>query len=745
MMSNQLPYLAGAQDEQRETPTVPDWREILVIVVERIWAGVTVAVLVFLYFWIGAIRQTPYYRSTATLIVEAQVPQILNFQDAMSFGTRNLEYFNTHLKALHSRQIMEHALHDSGLANDPSFMPGITNLSRMAELTLRHVTISPVERSRMLTIAVEHPSREVAAVLANALARSYIHQDLDNRMRASMQAVEWLRARADDYRENLERGLLELQQYREATQSVSLEADQNIVIEKLKALNSALTQAQTQRIEVETQWQSVQLHLHDGGLPDEVASLLDDRDVQDAHRRWREQQRKLDAIGQRYLPGHPDHQAAMEEQRNLRTYFEQTRDHAVEALRSRNALLREREQGLQAALREQEQAAFDLDRKLVHYNDLRRYVEAEQSVYQAVIGRMKEASLSGSLPAELIRLVEEARPAGAPFRPNRRRAMLRGAGLGFGLGFMAIFGLYYADHRLRRTEEIERQLGLHVLGTLPLIEGDSLRERGLIMHLQDAGEAAEAFRSLRAGLTIMPGGRDQKCLMVTSSSAGEGKTLVATNLAVCYAQDGHRTLLMGTDLRRPSIHRLFESDAGTRTGLMEVLRDGLPWRDALLPNEVSGLDVLPSGGTTSRPAELLGSKRFTDLLAKLMEQYDRIILDAPPLLGLSDTLTMLPRVDRVLFVVRFGVTHSASARLAVKRIRMSGATCAGAIMNGVNLKALANYYYYSRYGGYAYRDDGSGRAEHGHAPVVPWKRFDARWQRLRDRLSRLGAQRHGRT
>ncbi len=699
-MARPTPYVSEARPDG-EAPSFFDGREAIAIVIERAWLAIAVAAAVLLYFWYDTHRQTPYYRSKATVLVEAQIPHLSSFQEAAAFGARNIEFFNTHIKALHSRTMMEQAIADGGLADRPGFTPGVGPGPQQVEAALRFVRISPVERSRLIEITAEHPDPEIAADLANALARSYIQQDLDNRMGVSIEAVEWLRARAEEFRERLEEGLLALQRYREETQSVSLEEDQNIVLARLKDLNNALTGAQTARIAVETEWASIRQQLEAGESPTDIALLLEQDGVREARRQWRAQEQAMEAVRQRYLSGHPDYREAEERLALLRRQFEQAAEQAVEALRERYAVLRERETNLRAALRAQEQEAFDLDRQLVRYNEMRRNVEADEKVYQAVIARMNEAALSGSLPASLIRMVDEARPARAPFRPNPRRALLRGGAIGAVLGLAAVFGLYFADHRFRRNEEVERALGLGVLATLPLVRSRSLTERALSAHLADAGDVAESVRTLRASLMMDPETRAARCLMVTSTHAGEGKTLVATNLAVSFAQDGQRTLLMGVDLRRPALHRVFGQPR--KPGLAEVLKDEISWRGGLIEHEIPGLDVLPAGVYASRPAEQLGGRGLSDLLAELRKTYDRIVMDAPPILGVSDGLILLANVDRVLFVVRFGATHSLSARQAVRRITHAGVPCAGVVMNGVNLRSISNYYYYRRYGTYGYR------------------------------------------
>lgn len=699
---NKTPYIAGdVEPSDGSLSKFPDWREGVAILMERAWLGGLIAAVVFLAFIFQARRQTPYYRSTATLLVEAQIPKILNYQDILAYNTRNLEYFNTHINALHSRSMMAQALARSGLADDPGFLPGKTPEEKI-EITQGFVTITAVEKSRMINVVVEHPDPQIASGLANAIAESYIQQDLENRMGASMQAIDWLRARSEEYRDKLEKGLLELQEYREQTGSVSLEEDQNIVIEKLKALNSALTAAQTERILTETKWKSVQQQIQDGVPSTQIAAVLGAGEVQLALERLRDQQRETAGLRQRYREQHPDLQQAVELEGKLQKQFEQVCANALYALENEYNVLVQREQRLQAALKEQEQASFELDRKLVRYNELKRNIEADQEIHQAVIARMKEASITESLPTDVIRLAEKARPAKAPFRPRPGQAMARGLvfGLVFGLG--AIFLSYYADHRFRRNEEVERVLGLPVLATVPLVSEKTVRERGLVSHLKQSGEVAEAFRTLRASLMLKGDILQSPVLMVSSAGPGEGKSLVSTNLGISLAQDGRRTLLVGADLRRPALTKLFDLPPSA-PGLAEMLAGEIGWRDALVPTGIPQLDLLPPGRIPAHPAELLGRRAFVDFLGDARGDYAHVIVDAPPVLGVSDALVLLPNVDGVLFVVRYGVTHSMGASHSILKLRDSGTPCIGAILNGVNLNSMANYYYYRRYGGYAYR------------------------------------------
>lgn len=721
------PYLSQAghaepgTDEQRAG--VPDWRELAAIVIERFWFGLATAVVVFLFILFRLSQAVPCYRSSAVLMVEPIQPSLLHYQEVVGSNVRNIEYFNTIIKTLHSRQMMEDALLHSGLAERRDFFPEIPSLPGKAAAALALLSINGIEKTRLIEVAVEHPDPQIASDLANAMARSYIQQELNSRMTASMQAVEWLRDRSAEYRQKLEQGLLALQTYREDAQSVSLEEDQDIVIAKLKSLNASLTTAQTERIDAQSRWEAIESRIEmlvSGDTPGNLQKLqmiapeLDNPVLSDTLFRLRAQQQVVVRLRERYKSEHPDLKEALQQERLLLREFQQMFNAAVHAIRSHYDMLLAREQNLKNALQAQEQAAFRLARQLVEYNDLKRNIDADREIYESVVARMKEASLSGSVPSEVIRVAEDARPAGIPFRPNRPRVLLRGGIFAVAAGLGVIFLLHYTDHRFRRHEEIERALGIPVIAALPVIRGCSIRERGMIAHEQPAGEVAEAFRTLRAIMEINPAVENAKVLLVTSASPSEGKSLVALNLALSCAQDNRRTLLIGADLRRPVFSKYFPGHLRNQ-GVSDVLSGERDWKTSLQPDSIPNLDVLASGSAMDRPAELLGHSRFREMLAGMRDTYDRIVIDAPPVLGISDTLVLLKQADGVLFVVRHGVTNSTSAVQAMKRIKASGTGCVGVVMNGVDLRSMANAYFYRHCGGYAYQQyiEGTGDVSDG--------------------------------
>ncbi|HKL21168.1 MAG TPA: polysaccharide biosynthesis tyrosine autokinase [Tichowtungia sp.] len=696
------PYIANTNQSEETTSHLPDWREILAILIERMWIGIAVAAVVFAGFFIQLKRTVPYYRSTAVLMVDLQARPILNYQDILMHNRANLEYFNTVVKTLYSRSMLEKAVQDERLAANPDFFPNRLTVAEKAAAAQRFLTIEPVEKSRLIHVTVEHPDPQIASDLANAVARAYIQQQLENRMSASLEAIDWLQDKSEEYRNKLDEGLLALQKYREQNESVSLEEDQNIVIAKLKTLNAALTESQTELIGVRSRRNAVQEQIQKGIPLEELAVQLDDEGLTEALMHLRQQRRKVAQLQQRYKEGWPELQEAVKIEQDLTARLQEACDLAVVALERRYEALVSREEGLQEALKTQEQLSFSLARQLIRYDDLKRNIEADQEIYNAMLEKMKETSISETLPSEMIRLAEEARPAGRPFRPVPVKVLSRGLLLGVVLGLMAIFLLHYMDQRLRRDDEVERLLGVPVLTSLPFIEGESVSERGIYCHLHKTGEVPEAFRTLRTVLQVKPSLKNTQVFLITSTQPGEGKSLVATNLAICFAQDDRKTLLIGADLRRPAYKSTFNVDH-MPPGLSEVLKGSASWREVINAELIPGLDILPPGRIPDRPAELIGNSVLDGVMAEIREEYDQVVIDCSPLMGISDALLMMEYADGVLFVVRQGITHRLGARHAMRRIQETDTPCIGALLNGVNLKSLSNYYYYRRYGGYEYR------------------------------------------
>jgi capsular exopolysaccharide synthesis family protein len=271
---------------------------------------------------------------------------------------------------------------------------------------------------------------------------------------------------------------------------------------------------------------------------------------------------------------------------------------------------------------------------------------------------------------------------------------------GVGLAFF----LDYLDDRLHRPEDIERLTHLPILGVIPLVKREKVKDKAkdvlplaLEGHKDMRSAFAEAYRSVRTALQFSTRDGAPRQFVVTSSSAGEGKSTTALSLAINFAQAGRTVLLIDADMRNPSLHRTLgvEHDRG----LSNCLSGDCPALAAIRTTSITNLFVMPSGPLPPNPVELLSGPKLLEMLAQLGDRFPQIILDGPPVLGLADAIVLGNQVGATLFVVAAGAARRANVRQAMKRLRQASVHTVGAVMTKMNLRDGAYgyesaYYYY---------------------------------------------------
>ncbi len=330
---------------------------------------------------------------------------------------------------------------------------------------------------------------------------------------------------------------------------------------------------------------------------------------------------------------------------------------------------------------------LELDASL--YNDTYRYLTTQ----------LQAAQLASATIAPYTQVVEFATVASRVGITTRQRVVV-GLLVGLFLGVVIAFFLEYLDQTIKSPSDVERALGIPVLGLIPLDargtrQGPNGRRRGGIVLISRAAPddpTSEAYRALRTNVTYVSAEqRALQLICVTSPGPGEGKSTTAANLAITLAQQGAHVLLADADLRRPLVHRAF--NLVQEPGLTDILVGATTLREAIRPNVIPGLDVLPGGALPPNPSELLGSEAMHRLLGELRSQYDTVVFDTPPALAVTDATVLGTSTDAVILVVRVGETDSVAAQRAVDVFRKVQARIAGSVLNGVQ-KTHDRYYYY---------------------------------------------------
>lgn len=673
------------------------WTEIAAIVLDRIWVILAVmAAVAGAGIWMTA-RETPMYRSVARIMIEETMPKVLNVDDLLATGARNVEYFNTHVLALSSRSMVEAAMAGRALDSNARFVPPSLDHADKVSRALGYVRIEPVPRSRLIDIVVEHPDPRLAAEFANGLAEQYIAVNLNRRMESAMESFGWMKELADEYRGKLEKSRLAMHEYRKDAREVSLEENENIVVSKLKSVSAELTSAESERAAAEAEWAKVGAAMKTNEALGSLAVIGQDEAVRVAQADLQRKRSEVALLRTRYQPKHPEMIKAVNEERELQSLYDKACREAARRVESRYRLAAEKAAALSRALESQEQQAFELDRKLMKYNELKREVEADQQIYDTIVARMKETKIVGDIKASNIRLVDAAEPARQPFRPLWPKAIATSLLLGVVLGFAACVGLHLLDDRLRRVEEVEHALAARLLTVVPRVEAAVAADRAVVTERDPKSLPAEAFRLLRASLALRPEWPRARRLLITSTAAGEGKSLVAGNLAIVLAHDGQRTVLIDGDMRRPTVHDAL--GVAGRHGLSALLKGECALEQALCATNIPNLSIIGAGEEPETPSELLASAAMKRLMESLDGRFDRVVVDCPPVFGVSDPLSVLPAMDGVLFVVHYGRTSRRAAVRALGQIREGVTPVLGVVFNNVPMTLSSGYgYYYRSYG-----------------------------------------------
>ena len=682
--------------------------------VRMVWQWRYAAAVVFAVVMAAAISYaftaTPIYQARAQLLIEPESPNVLEFKQVVEEQTSKVDYYATQLQILRSRTLAKATLDRLELWQHREFKAqadwfswmrsridsktesATTNLGQnasgesIAELQaigrfLQRLTVEPIRTTRLVNIYFISEDPKLSSDVVNTLVRAYIERSMDLKLTTSAEALAWLNEQLPQRRAEVDKEEHFLQQFRDLNDSLTLEGRQNVVSQRLGDLNAASTRAKTERIAKETAYEQLQ-RLGDGvevtQIPDGVLRPALDELRLELIRLQHEEARLAAQLGDR----HPDlvvaRIAVKDMDRRLRDEIARQRETA----QAEAAAARTREQRLSEAFEAQKTEVLRLDRKAIEYGALQREAGSNRQMLESLLQRANEMSVSRNLKTSNIRIVDEASTPLSSVYPRKRVILGVGAfvGITFGLGTALLLG--YADTRMRSPDEVRRQLDLPVLGSVPSLPRKVFKNARPLLARGVSDEFAEALRVVRTNVALDRDSSGPHVLLVTSTASGEGKTLIATNLAVALAHARQRVLLIDGDMRRPCLHEAF--DLPQSPGLSELFRDSTIAATAVRESGVPGLEILTAGTEPLNPADLLGFDPIARINEMLGRDFDWIVIDSPPVGDVTDACLFAGGATRVLFVVAGDRVTRTDARAAVDRLAAADASFAGAVLSRVS-------------------------------------------------------------
>jgi polysaccharide biosynthesis transport protein len=660
---------------------------------------------------------TPIFEAKAQLLIQVQTPEAIQFREAPDQEQLTTDDYQTQYGILRSRSLARRTIEALQLWEHPEFRGRSSRLNRLlgrdqartdspsetAQQTLTidrflaHLTVEPLTNSRLVDVRFQSADPALAARVANTVAQTYIDQNVEGRFQRAKSTAEWLEAQLSQQRQRVEVGQQNLQRYRERNPGTSADKATNIVAQRLADLNAAVTRAETARIEKQAAYDRVRSVANDPSALDAVPTILANPFIQALRTELAGLQRQQQELSQRLGAKHPDmlKLAPAIEAAEARLKGEIAK--VVQAIENDYLAARANEERLLTQLAAQQRAAITQDRRAVDLGVIEREVTTNQQLFDSLMQRAKELGIAGEFKTTNVRIVDEAEVPHLPVWPARALTLLMALVAGSAVAAATAVAMERLDMRIKSPSEIPTYLGMPFLGLVPELDA-ALTAKGTPLVTNDAPPAMlSAFDELSSSVIIKADPENPRAVLVCSAGPGEGKTLVASNLAVALAAREQRVLLVDIDLHRPRVHGVFSTE---RTpGITDVLAGKCKLSAAVRQSTITNLWLLTAGHPPERAGAFLGGgPHFRELLGVVARQFDWVVIDSPPVLAVADSTLVVQDVTGVLFVVSTEKTTRDAARVAIERLDVAGARFFGAVLNRANVDRHEYYFdpYYRR-------------------------------------------------
>lgn len=340
-----------------------------------------------------------------------------------------------------------------------------------------------------------------------------------------------------------------------------------------------------------------------------------------------------------------------------------------------------------------------LDQKLAKYRDLKTDAATNQQVYSSIMQSAKEKAVTENIGLTNIRVIDAAVPPKEPYMPKRKQDILMAMILSFLSAIGIVVLMEHMSLTVRMAEDIRAGIELPFLGYIPMVDGDGKDSPNLICYKNPTNVTCEYYRILRTSVIFAsPENKPFETILVASALPGEGKSFVASNLAISFAQKGEDVILLDFDMHKPSVHTIFSADHKAGTGLSDYLTGRVDMNPIIKPTSIKNLSYISSGTSSPNPGNLLASEKVHLMLNELKSKFDRIILDSPPILNVSDAALLANIVDGVILVTKFEKTYLQDINESKERILSAKGTIIGVVINCIDRDIQGHHYYKYHYG-----------------------------------------------
>ena len=678
-------------------------RDYLRIIHKRRYTVYTFFTVVFLVVLIGTLSSSPVYRASTKVLIERVEPYNLTMMNPY-YSPYDPEFYETQYQLIRSTSVAQKVVKMLGLENSyQSYFKGAKLSSSgeksksdvLADVISGGIAVSPVKNSKIVNISFVSSNPDFATLVANSVAKAYIEELLDMRMSASRYSLEWMAKKAEEEKAKLEKSEKALQEYVRANNIVTMQDKITLTPERLSEVNTQATRAEAKRKELESLYRTVIKISANPRDAETFPAIASEPTIQSLRNQILKAEQNVEELSKKYGKKHPAMIKAEEDLKILQQKRDQEIKRVIGSIKNEYELAKANEASLRSMLSSTKAEALNLNEKFIQHGVLMRDVETNRQLYDALIKKMKEQSVTEEIRNVNVWVVEKAERPGSPIKPRKSLNVLLGIIVGLFGGIGLAFFIDYLDNTIKSPDEVESRLGVPLLGVVPLLE---TQEEGIedIILKEPQSIYAESYKTIRTAILLSSASKPPQNIHITSMGPDEGKTVTSVNLATTIARSGYSVLLVDSDLRRPRIHSIFRLN--NLSGLSTYLAGATYDIDTVFKRPLTNLSIIPSGPIPPNPSELLGSQRMHELMAVLNDRFDVVVWDSPPLMTVTDSLILSKILDGTILVIKAGKTTYEIADKGLRVLKGRRETdlesrVLGVVLNGLDIKKGDQYYY----------------------------------------------------